>query len=64
MAFINDNKVVKGVMVGSFTVDDQMSDTSTNPVQNKIAKAYSDHSVLELINDVRNELDSVLALIQ
>lgn len=41
-----------GVLLPKTEVDTEMSATSENPVQNKVAKAYVDNSSLHIINNV------------
>ena len=44
------------------TVDSSMSDSSTNPVQNKIVKKYVDDAVKDLVNSAPEELDTLKEL--
>lgn len=53
MAYINNNEVLFSAQVnGLVDIDDTMSDTSENPVQNKAVKSYVDKSGLRLINKI------------
>lgn len=56
----------KGEKGDSITVDDEMSDKSTNPVENKVAKAYVDKNAIKTITEPCNawELDSGVYVIQ
>lgn len=42
---LEENGTGGGGAGGSITVDDEMSGTSTNPVQNKVVKKYVDDSI-------------------
>lgn len=44
-------------ITGSFTVDDALSDTSTNPVQNKVVKAALDSKLSTLGGEISGNLD-------
>ncbi len=48
---LEENGTGGGGAGGSITVDDKMSDTSTNPVQNKVIKKYVDDSIRTSILD-------------
>lgn len=53
MAYINNNEVLFSAQInGLVNIDDEMSDTSENPVQNKVVKSYVDKSGLRLINKI------------
>ena len=47
---------------GSFTVDDALSDTSTNPVQNKVVKTALDSKLSTLGGEISGNLDVGLAV--
>lgn len=42
MAYINGQKILNVEMTGLVNIDTEMSDTSENPVQNKVVKEYVD----------------------
>ena len=50
--------LLKGEKGDSVTVDNVMSESSTNPVQNKVAKKYVDN----LIGDISTALDNIIAV--
>lgn len=43
-------------------VDDTISDTSTNPIQNKVVKSYIDTKIADLVNSAPNTLDTLKEL--
>lgn len=43
MAYINGKQILNVEVAGLVNIDDAMSDESTNPVQNKVAKQYVDN---------------------
>lgn len=45
----------------TITVDDEMSDISTNPVQNKVIKSYTDEALTQLYRDVAKILTGTQA---
>lgn len=49
-------------ITGSFRVDDALSDTSTNPVQNKVVKAALDSKLSTLGGEISGNLDVGLAV--
>lgn len=50
-------------ITGSFTVDDALSDTSTNPVQNKVVKAALDGKLSTLGGEISGNLDVGLTVV-
>ena len=50
----------KEVSGSDIIIDDTLSDTSTNPVQNKAIKAYVDTSLQSEIGDIETVLSSVV----
>ena len=67
MAYINGNRILNvqlhGGVGGNITVDDFMSNVSTNPVQNKVIKGYIDAQHSLLTTKLHNLDISVSALI-
>lgn len=55
-----ENMVFPDGSGGTFNIDDKMSNTSTNPVQNKVAKAYVDAVASQAVK-LMEEKDSALA---
>lgn len=45
MAYINGKKILNVEMTGLVNIDTEMSDTSENPVQNKVVKEYVDKAI-------------------
>lgn len=54
MAYINGNEILLSAQItGLVNIDDEISDTSENPVQNKVVKAYADGlAKYRIISDV------------
>lgn len=46
---------------GSIDADTEMSDTSENPVQNKVIKSYVDLEVIKMGNDFKGYVDRIIA---
>lgn len=51
---VNGEKIGEGVPLPKIEVDTEMSDTSENPVENKVAKAYTDKTIDEAIKQTQN----------
>ncbi len=54
---VNGQKIGVGMALPQLTADDEMSDTSENPVQNKVAKAYIDGVDTHLTENISNKFD-------
>ncbi len=54
---INGQKIGVGIDLPQMTADKEMSDTSTNPVQNKVAKAYVDGVDIRLTENISSKFD-------
>ncbi len=54
---IANQKIGIGIDLPQTTVDKEMSDTSTNPVQNKVAKAYIDGVDVRLTENISSKFD-------
>ncbi len=54
---INGQKIGVGIDLPQMTADNEMSDTSTNPVQNKVAKAYVDGVDIRLTENISSKFD-------
>lgn len=54
MSYINGTQILDGVTItGLVNIDTEMSDTSENPVQNKVVKQYVDNNAgMRLINSI------------
>ena len=50
---------IKIKSTATITVDTEMSDTSENPVQNKVVKGYVDNAASDISDEVVNKLDTV-----
>jgi hypothetical protein len=59
VVFVGGDSGTTTDIVAEFGIDNEMSDTSDNPVQNKVVKAYVDESVSDkaTVNYVNNELE-------
>ena len=58
---VDDTKMgkIKIKNTAKITVDTEMSDTSENPVQNKVVKGYVDNVASDISNEVAQKLDTV-----
>ena len=54
---VSGKKIGLGATIPQLYIDEKMSDTSTNPVQNKVAKAYVDGVDKRLTENISSKFD-------